>query len=285
MKSIDLIVAVRNEEQSLPGFVSRLEALQCGPEVSLGVVFVEDGSTDRTRELLRDMATKNPRIKYIFLAQGFGQAPAIALGIAHSKADAVIMMDVDGGHPLDVIPQMVHEYLNGASAVQAVRRRIVERSRYRDLGTKVFNRAYRLLTGIDTNRQNVYFRLVSRDLFQSLLRNRRWTHFLRINYRGLQHLKVSYVEFEAAERTFGVSKYNLKRLIAFAWIATLSSMSGVRFCLLGVVAAVVASTFVAAGVPIVPWLIAVLIAGSAWQFVRLSTVDVLQRFTIVEAAL
>jgi dolichol-phosphate mannosyltransferase len=285
MKTIDIIVAVRNEEASLPWFFERIDELPLPLDVKLGCIFVEDGSTDRTREMLRHQASQDPRIKYIFLAEGRGQAPAIALGIAHSRADAVIMMDVDGGHPLEVIPLMAAGFVEGAGAVQAVRRRMTKRSRYRDIGTAIFNRCYRVLTGIDTEKQNVYYRLVSRAVFQDLIKNNRWKHFLRINYRNYSEGSVRYVSFDAAERLLGQSKYDLERLLRFAIIAVLSSMSGARFVTLVGLAFAIAGLLIYSGFVFAPLAVLAIAGTISYLFIKMSCTDVLASFTIKESVI
>lgn len=283
MKRVDIVVAVRNEEESLPGFFVKARALHLPAGFELGYIFIEDGSTDRTREILREKAIEDSRIKYIFLKEGRGQAPAIALGLAHSNADAAIMMDVDGGHPLELIPSMVSGFAEGALAVQALRRKISKRRRYRDLGTLLFNRVYRLLTGVDTEKQNVYYRLVSQELFKELLKNNRWKHFLRINYQGYRGTDIQYVEFDATERVLGLSKYNFRRLLRFALIAVLSSISLARFMLATFAALLMVGALVVLGAPVlwVPLVIGLIIAMIA--FAKMSSKDVLTSFTIVES--
>jgi glycosyltransferase involved in cell wall biosynthesis len=231
-KVIDIIAAVRNEEEVIPLFVAGVKSLSLPNEVEVRTFFVEDSSTDKTRSLLRDLASKDPAIRYIFLKKGYGQAAALALGLSRSDADAMIIMDVDGGHPLHIIPRMIEGYIGGADAVQGIRRSLSSRHRYRDFGTAAFNRIFWLVTGIQTARQNVYYRLVSQSFARILLADNRWKHFLRIDYNAFKQLRTSYVEFDAAERMLGASKYNFKRLLNFAIIAILSSISRVRFVML-----------------------------------------------------
>jgi glycosyltransferase involved in cell wall biosynthesis len=284
VKTIDIVVAVRNEEECLPGFFQKLEALALPSDVQLGCIFVEDGSTDRTREIIRGKAHQNPRVKYIFLTEGRGQAPAIALGMAHSRADAIIMMDVDGGHPLDVIPRMAEGFVDGALAVQAIRRQLTQRSRYRDIGTTLFNRLYRLFTGIDTEKQNVYYRLVSRPLVEQLLKNNRWKHFLRIDYRNYKGDAVRYVFFDAAERTFGQSKYNFKRLLRFALTAVLSSVNSARFAVLIALMLAVGSLLLYLGFVLVALAILAGTVALCYLFTKMELIDVLKSFSIQESA-
>lgn len=150
MPRIEVIVPVRNEEQSIPVFLEHVAALRFPNGVDLRVVFVEDSSTDGTRPLLKRLARENPAVGYYTLARGFGQGAAVSFGLSRSTAEAVIMMDVDGSHPIDVLPQMVREFLGGARVVQCVRRTIADRKGYRRFGATLFHSLARALTGVDT---------------------------------------------------------------------------------------------------------------------------------------
>jgi glycosyltransferase involved in cell wall biosynthesis len=229
MVRVDVVVAVRNEEESLPLFVQSLRALKIPENIELGCIFIEDSSTDATVDVLRNLSAHDSLVSYICLKRGHGQAPAIALGIRESHADAIIMMDVDGGHPIELIPPMIDAFIGGALAVQAVRRTLENRQGYRDIATQLFNHVYRIATGIDTKKQNVFFRLIARPLAIALLQDNRWKHFLRIRYSGFKEGTVTYVEFDALERVLGVSKYNLRRLLFFALDGVFASISLLRF--------------------------------------------------------
>lgn len=231
MSTVDVVVAVRNEEESLPLFVQALKELPLPDNTKLSCIFVEDGSTDGTVAILRSLANTDSSIRYFCLERGFGQGPAVAFGVAQSQADAVIMMDVDGGHPVTLIPLMIEAFNRGAYAVQAVRRTLDNRQGYRLCGSFVFNSTFSLLTGVDTNRQNVFFRLISQDLAQRVLRDNRWKHFLRIRYHEIAARHIEYVEFDATDRLLGQSKYNFKRLAALAFNGVFAAISTKRFVL------------------------------------------------------
>ena len=118
---VDIIVAVRNEEKNLVLFAESVRSLTLPGDVELGMIFVEDSSTDATLPVLCELASKDPLVHYYALEKGFGQGPAIVFGLSQSRADATIMMDVDGSHPVDVIPEMIERYLAGARIVQCRR--------------------------------------------------------------------------------------------------------------------------------------------------------------------
>ena len=106
MKSVDVLVAVRNEEKTIPGFINKLNELVPN-DIKLNIIFLEDGSSDGTVELLKDLSKKFNNVNYISLDNKYGQYAALTYGLSLSKADAVITMDVDGGHPIETAIEMI----------------------------------------------------------------------------------------------------------------------------------------------------------------------------------
>jgi glycosyltransferase involved in cell wall biosynthesis len=254
MPRVDVIVAVRNEEQSLPPFVGGIAALEFPRDVDVRIVFVEDSSTDGTRALLRRMAAENPRVAYYALARGFGQGPAVIFGLSRSTADAMIMMDVDGGHPIAVLPEMVREYLAGAQVVQCVRRTMANRRAHRDLGAAVFQLFARTVTGIDTTEQNIFFRLVSADVARQLLRQPRYWRWLRFPLPRRPQGALRTIAIDSRERVLGESKYDFRRLVNLAIDGILSLIPTGRL-------AALLALMVGAAV--------VLVIGGVWPFAAL----------------
>ena len=231
MTTVDLVVAVCNEDGVIPAFVESVRALQLPASVEIGILFVEDSSTDKTVEVLRDVARRDRGVRYFSLEKGYGQAPALWFGMSRSEADAVITMDVDQGHPVPLIPSMLHRHLDGADVVQGVRAEIGGRAVYRDMGTRCFEWGVRHLTGIDLRRQNVHYRLVSKAVKERILANRRWIYFLRIDLRGSAS-RTDYVTFESKERAVGTSKYGFSRLLRHSLNGVLSIIPPKRFWIL-----------------------------------------------------
>ncbi len=229
MTRVDVIVAVRDEEQAIPTFLDQLFALSLPEGVDMRVVFVEDSSTDGTRPLLRRLALNNPKIGYYFLKQGFGQSLANTFGLSRSTADAMIMMDVDGTHPLHIIPDMVRAFLDGAQVVQYVRQMLTKRKAYRDIGTVTYRVSARLLAGVDTSEQVSYYRLVSKEIARQVLQQPRYWHFLRFPLPQQPEGAVRRVYADSTERVLGTSKYNFRRLVSLAIDAVLSQMSSRRY--------------------------------------------------------
>lgn len=280
---IDVIAAVRNEAQGLPRFVARLRALPLPESVTLRLVFIEDSSTDATLEVLRDLAAGDPDIGYYALERGFGQGPAIVFGLCRSEADACILMDADGSHPPEIIPEMIERHLEGAGVVQCVRRELSDRRIYRRLATRLFQTFATWLVGIDLAEQSIYYRLVSRRFADQIVADPRYWRFLRFPLPRVGG-ELAKIPVDSAERAEGESKYGPMRLAGLAIDAVLSLMPGSRFgvCVGG--GAALAALLVGAG----SWFLGSCVAGVVVWVIRrhraLRAGDLLARMSIRETA-
>ncbi len=229
-KSIDIVVAVCNEEQATATFVQQVAALDLPEQVSLQFIFVEDGSTDRTREVLMSLARVHPNLTYYFLTEGDGQTAALAFGLHHSKGDAVIMMDVDGEHPPSLIPILIERFEEGYDVIQCRRYEVGgQRPFLRRCAAAAFRAVFSLVSGTSLANQNVYFRMIKADIRDSLKVDRRWTHFMRLTAKQFANTNHCTVAFQAPSRQTGQSKYGPKRLAQLALNALLGFLPARRF--------------------------------------------------------
>jgi glycosyltransferase involved in cell wall biosynthesis len=283
MTVVEIIAAVRNEEESIPVFVHSVRSLTIPEGVDLRLTFVEDSSTDGTREVLRTIARQHPGVAYYLLERGFGQGPALIFGLSRSVADAAILMDVDGSHPPEVIPTMVSEFLDGADVVQCVRRTLARRRVYRKVGAALFQTLARWITRVDLAEQNIYYRLVSARVGRELVSQPRYWRLLRFPLpRQPGALELVYVDTQ--ERAHGESKYGPWRLLGLAADAVLSLVPGPRLAVLAGSVAMVAAVCLWLGA----WPLAIGLAmGIAWilhRYRALRSSDVLGRMRSQESA-
>jgi len=222
-------------------------------------------------------------MSYYTVAPGLGQGAAVVFGLSRSTADAMIMMDVDGSHPVEVIPAMIRGFLNGAQVVQCVRRTLTNRKAYRRIGAAAFFFGARVLTGVDTNEQRIYYRLLSAGVTRWLLQQPRYWHYLRfpLPRRPEGALRRIYVDTE--ERVLGESKYGFRRLVNLAIDGVLSQMPRSRLGMLLVGMGVMAALLVRCAM----WPLSLLVAGAmAWlirRYAGLSRPDFLQRMQVLES--
>lgn len=269
---VEIVVPVRNEAEMIPIFIDRILSLKLPPVVDLSLRFVEDGSTDDTKAVLAESARRLPNVSCVSLRRGMGQAPAVAYGLSRSNADAVIMMDADCGHSPDVVPRMIESFLEGHEVVQATRTDPDEPTSARAVAAAAFNSLARLLTGVDLNTQNVYFRLVSRERKQELLEAPGFARFLRIP--ELSKRRVDYIGYRLERRPAGDSKYGLLRLLGFSLVGLLALTSRRRLALLGALALAPAALLWLAGFCVAAGAIltAVVLLAAGWFWVSHSNV-------------
>ena len=216
MKSIDILVAVRNEEKSVNEFVERMNELAPN-NVNINFMFLEDGSSDRTVELLKNLSKNYNNINYISFENKYGQYAALTYGLTVSRADAVITMDVDGGHPIETAIEMIKSYLEGNNIVQG--HRIV----------------YYMIVGVNFFKQNVMFRLMDKSTKQKFLQHKNWWHIFKTNFRTDDGVKEIYIEYSAPEREFGESKYNFIRLLKLSYKSFFALLSLKRFIVIDLI--------------------------------------------------
>lgn len=233
------------------------------------ILFVNDGSTDRTWALIEQLHRQNRRVDGLNLAANVGHQAALLAGldVAAGRSDAVVSIDADLQDDPDVIPQMVAAYRAGADVVFGVRRSRATDSRFKRVTALAF---YRLMNALGT--PTVYnhadFRLLSRRAARQLCRYRERNLFLRgiVPLIGYPSAKVYY---DRAERFAGESKYPLRRMVNFAIDGVTSfSVRPVRFVFaLGCVFVLIA--LVAAGFVLWSWMKGTLVQGWASLFLSM----------------
>lgn len=283
MISIEIIAAVRNEERSLPVFIERVRALSLPDGVELRMTFIEDSSTDRTLEILRDVSVAGSDIGYYSLERGYGQGPAIIFGLSRCVSDAAILMDADGSHPPEEIPRMVALHLEGASVVQCVRRTLAERRAYRKLGTSLFQTVAGWLTQVDLAEQSIYYRLVSSDIAKQLVADPRYWRFLRFPLPR-EPGALAKLPIDTTERTQDESKYGLSRLARLAVDAVLSMMSPGRGWAGAAVVSLCAAGFLALGAWPISAALALALVTIARRYRQLRSTDLLAHMRVRESA-
>jgi glycosyltransferase involved in cell wall biosynthesis len=213
---ISVAIPIHNEESVLSELLRRLEAvLDDLPGGAHEVVFVDDGSTDRTYEMLDAAAQNDPRILAISFSRNFGHQAAITAALDHASGDAVVVMDGDLQDAPEVILQFVEQFRRGFDVVYAKRVRRKESWLLR-ICYFVFYRMMARLSDIQLPLDAGDFVLISRRVVEQLRRMPEHHRYLRgmRTWVGFQQIGI---EVEREERHAGNSKYNLMRLLKLAF--------------------------------------------------------------------
>ena len=212
---VSVVVPVFNEQQTLDRLVERITAALDGAGETFEVVFVNDGSRDRSAEMLRAHHARDPRLKCISLSRNFGHQVAVTCGLDHAAGDAVIVMDGDLQDPPEVLPGMIARWREGFDVVYAVRRRRKE-GFAKVLAYKSFYWILRRVSYLDIPLDSGDFSLMDRrvvDLLATMPERNRFVRGLR-TWVGLR--QAGY-EYERDARFAGESKYSFTKLLRLAF--------------------------------------------------------------------
>lgn len=213
--TVSVVVPVFNEEATLDALVARLERALEGAGLDYEVVFVNDGSRDRSAEMLRAHHARNPRLKCIMLSRNFGHQVAVTCGLDHAQGDAIIVMDGDLQDPPEVLPGLIARWRDGFDVVYAVRRRRKE-GWAKVLAYKAFYWVLHRVSYLDIPLDSGDFSLMDRrvvDLLAAMPERNRFVRGLR-TWVGLRQTGF---EYERDARYAGESKYSFTKLLRLAF--------------------------------------------------------------------
>jgi dolichol-phosphate mannosyltransferase len=193
-----------------------LEDVGSGVGDAWEVIFVNDGSKDRSLPLLRELAAAEPRYKVLSLSRNFGHQMAITAGLDRADGDAVVVMDADLQDPPEVVRQMVARWREGFDVVYGVRSRRHGETAFKKLTAAVYYRVLRaMLGGADIPIDAGDFRLMSRPVVLTLRALREHHRFVRglVWWVGFRQTAVTY---ERPARFAGETKFPLRKMLRFA---------------------------------------------------------------------
>jgi len=211
-----------NEESSLRAFYTELKrALSQLPDCTHEILFVDDGSTDATPDLLDELVLGDPAVRMLSLSRNFGHQIALTAGLDAADGDAVIMMDADLQHPPALIPEMVARWKEGADIVSTVRRATQGVSLLKREASHVFYSVINLLSDTYVVPGAADFCLLSRRAHRALSSVRERQRFLRgiVSWIGFNR---TLIPFESPPRFAGRSRYGVAQMVRLATSAVVS---------------------------------------------------------------
>ncbi len=210
--SISVVIPIFDEERTLPELVHRLVEVLEAIGHPHELVFVNDGSRDRSLELLRELAREDPRIKVLSLSRNFGHQMAITAGLDHASGDAVVIMDGDLQDPPEVIPRLLEKWRAGFDVVYAVRTARPGETRFKRATARLFYRFFARLSRLDAPLDAGDFRLLSRRAADHLRGLRETNRYVRglSSWIGLRQVGISYTR---DPRFAGATKYGIGRMV------------------------------------------------------------------------
>jgi glycosyltransferase involved in cell wall biosynthesis len=220
---LSIVIPVFNEVESLPALVSSLcRTMKAAPYV-YEIIFIDDGSTDGTTDLLRHTANENSNVKVLFFSRNFGHQAAITAGLDFASGKAVAVMDADLQDPPELLPEMLTLMDQGYDVVSAQRMTRSGDGLIKRFTAKMFYWLMRKMVDERVRPEVGDFRLFSRRAVVAIRQLREQHRFMRgmVAWLGLREVILPY---DRNPRLAGKTKYSVWKMIRFAWTA-ISSFS------------------------------------------------------------
>lgn len=215
MKKISFVVPVFNEEENIHEFYRRLTQVMAPLPYDYEILFIDDGSKDRTSQLIRELAEKDPNVQGYVFARNFGHQLALTCGLDQSTGDAVISMDGDLQHPPEMVPELLKKWEEGFEIVQTVRKATEDATWFKNITSRLYYKLINSMSEVRITPGGSDFRLMDRKAVDALNRFRERARFIRgmVNNLGFRYTTL---EFVAPPRFAGHSKFNLRKMLRFA---------------------------------------------------------------------
>jgi dolichol-phosphate mannosyltransferase len=213
---LSVVVPVYNEQEVLLESYRRLSKVLSGMEERYELVFVDDGSRDATRAILRELARRDPNVRFIGFSRNFGHQAAITAGVDASAGKAVVIIDADLQDPPELIPRMVAKWKEGYEVVYGKRTKRKGETAFKKITAALFYRFLRAMANQDIPVDAGDFRLLDRRICRILLENvNERCRYMRglVSWMGFRQ---TFIEYEREERFAGVTKYPLKKMVRLA---------------------------------------------------------------------
>ncbi len=224
MPTYSLVVPAYNEEGVIAELAIHLANVMDALDGDAETILVDDGSRDRTYELMREVADRDPRFRLVRLSRNFGHQIALTAGVDLAAGDAVIVMDADLQDPPEVVLELAKRWREGYDVVYAVRGVREGETHFKRSTATAFYRAFNRISKVQVPVDVGDFRLVDRRTLDVFNRMRESNRFVRgmFSWIGLRQTGVTYTR---RERFAGETKYPLRKMLAFAATGVISFSS------------------------------------------------------------
>ena len=216
MKKISIIIPAYNEQESLPMLYERLTKLMNSMEnYQFEVLFVNDGSKDKTIEIIKELRQKDERICYVDFARNFGKEIAMIAGLDYATGDCVVFMDADLQDPPELIPELVKYWEQGYDDVYAKRRSRKGETWLKKFTSKMYYKVLQSLTRVEIQKDTGDFRLLDRRCVNALKKLRESQRNTKSMFSWIGYKKKE-VLYDRDPRVAGSTKWNYVKLMDLA---------------------------------------------------------------------
>lgn len=213
--TLSIVIPTFNEEGNIELLYSKLiETLTPLELDEFEFIFVDDGSQDRSLEIVKKLSIDDPRVKYISFSRNFGHQPALKAGLDHAQFAGVVSLDADLQHPVELIPEMIEKWKNGAEVVYT-KRKDVSLPWFKRTTSKLFYRIINTLSQIKLEDGVADFRLLDQKVIHALRAYKESNLFIRGIIPALGFKQES-IDYTPHKRFAGETKYSFSKMIRFA---------------------------------------------------------------------
>ena len=249
---ISIVVPCYNEEESVPLFYEEIDKISKKMKnVDFEFLFINDGSKDKTLEILRDLSKKDERVRYISFSRNFGKEAGMYAGLSNTKGDYVAIMDADMQDPPEMVQRMYKEIKEEDYDCIALYTKSHEG--YSFIRKGLTNLWYKLIDKISDSHQMPGardFRLMTRQMTDAILSMKEYNRYTKGMF-GFVGFNTKWIAYDAPDRAVGTSKFNLRKLIKYALEGIvafstspllIAAYIGLTFCFIALIAIIVIIT-------------------------------------------
>ena len=213
---VSVVIPVYNEEAGLMDLNKKLKELFVTiPEYDYEIIYVDDGSTDKSLQILKKFRLQDSHIHYLSFSRNFGHQVALKAGLDNARGDCAISMDADLQHPPELIIEMLNKWQEGYDIVYTIRVDDKNTGFFKRLTSRLYYKMINTLSDIKIEQGTADFRLIDRNVL-NIIRNMKENHlFLRgmVKWLGFSHYGIAY---HPGKRNSGETKYTIIKMFSLA---------------------------------------------------------------------
>lgn len=216
MKKVSVVIPMYYEEDVAQECYNRVvKVLKSIKDYEYEIIFVNDGSKDKTLEILENIARKDSNVKIISFSRNFGHQAAVTAGIKYVTGDAIVIIDADLQDPPELIPEMLKLWEQGNEVIYGKRKTRKGESKFKLLTAKMFYKTINALSDVEIPKDTGDFRLVDKKVIDVVNSMPEHNKFLRGLFSWVGFKQTAF-EYERKERFAGKTKYPLKKMLKLA---------------------------------------------------------------------
>ncbi|WP_410320080.1 glycosyltransferase family 2 protein [Methanobrevibacter sp.] len=214
MDLLSIVVPCYNEEESVKLFLNEIQSILS--DYNFEVIFVNDGSSDNTLNVIKNLADSNSNVKYISFSRNFGKESAIYAGLSNANGDLVCLIDADLQHPPSLIPEMIESIRSGEADVVAARRTSRKgESRVKSIFSHMFYKVFNRVSQITLVEGATDFRVMKRIVVDAVLDLPEYNRFSKGLFQWVG-FETKWIPYENIERVAGESAWSFGQLVRYS---------------------------------------------------------------------